>query len=205
MLEIISKAVTDDLTELPSIKTELRILTDDDDLYLEDLIHRASAAIAAYCGRTTFGRETYRQAEWTDGPLLQIFLDRDLDIEVSMVTLNGVALPSTDWLLEGRRLRRMLGARPSSWPGGSSIVIEYQAGFHLLATLPRDIEQACITLVKDAYHARDRDRALRSERVLDLSEVSFFGAAINAKTGGLPPDIAAQVDGYVLMPVKLAC
>lgn len=202
MLEIVTPALTGDLTLLATVKAELKITGTDEDDFLTDTIHRASAAIAKHCGRTTFGRETYRQTEFLSREVDSIILDQDLDVDVSSVVVDDTLLPSTSWILDGLLVRRLSAGRPSCWSAGSKIVLTYEAGFQLLGTLPYDIEQVCLDLVKDAYRSKDRDRALRSERVLDISEVTFFGSAVNAKSGGLPPDLAARVEDYRLWPTK---
>jgi len=198
MLEVVSPASTGDLTLLATVKAELGITGSDQDAVLTQMIHQASAGIARYCGRTTFARETYRQTEWPARAVPEIILDRDIEVSVDSVTLDDVALAGSDWLLDGSRLRRMMQGRPSCWLACSKIVVEYQAGYELLATLPYDLERACIDLVKGLQGARQRDPALRSERVLDLMEVTYFGSAAAGQAGGLPPDVAARLEPHRL-------
>lgn len=207
MLTVITPATTGDLTVLATLKAELQVSGTEQDAYLTDLIRQASDTIARYCGRKTFGRETVLQTElrgWgIDGSIL---LERDLEPEIVSIDENGTALdPATDFSLDGPLLLRhywTYGAsnipawRDVSYRYAVPTSITYKAGFELINGLPYDLERVCLDLCASMYHSRGRDRALRSEKVLDVIEQSWFADASAQGAGGLPPDIAGRLSQY---------
>lgn len=183
MLTIITPAASNDLTTLDKVKAELGITGTAEDARLTQLISEASAMIAAYCGRTGFGRETLRQTERLEGTCSAIRLDRDLAPVVSSVTVDGEALASTDYELDGSLLYRLSASFRIPWAFGV-VVVDYQAGWTLPAGAPADIDRAAQDLVVGLYRAAGRDPAVRQEMVEGVGSTSYFDA--RAGGGRLP-------------------
>jgi hypothetical protein len=66
-----------------------------------------------------------------------------------------------------------------------SVLIEYTAGY---ATVPDDIEQACIEIAAMMYRDRRRDSGLASESLGDYSYTRATRAEVDAVMAGLLSD-----------------
>ncbi|CAB4142648.1 gp6 domain containing protein [uncultured Caudovirales phage] len=198
-LAVTSPASTRDLTVLDTVKAELGIVGTSDDAYLADLIRQASDLIARFCRRPEgFGRETVTQTWRLDRDPPCLILARDIAPAVASVTEDGTALASTDWLLDGSLLYRLQTDRQVAWTA-SKVVVSYAAGFALLTDVPYDLERCCIDLVRAGWRGRGRDPALKSMRVPDVLDVSYWGGP-DATVGGVPKDIADRLAPYSRWP-----
>lgn len=208
MLTVIAPAATHDLTVLETVKAELEVSGSGDDAFLARLIQQASGDIARYCNRAfalEAVREVFRLIEpyggeydaysLTTAPLL---LRRSPVVQVlSIVEDDGAPLQPAEYELEPDTglIRRL----SDSWIigfWGARVVVEYRAGYELLAGLPHEVERACIDLVKARYFARSRDPALRSEAILDVINASYTSSSSAATKRGLPLDIAERLDAF---------
>lgn len=196
MLQVITPAVTNDLTILATVKAELRLTAATDDAYLDSLIAQVSDACARYCRRSGWGRETVRQTERLTRCREVIILDRDLLPAVSAVTVDGTALAGTDYERDGALLHRLSSDRRVDWTG-SKVVIDYQAGFATLTDLPYDLERAALEWIKAAYSARGRDPLLRSQSVQDVGSESYLDPRSGMEA--MPPQCAALLDPWRLV------
>lgn len=199
-------ASTGDLTVLATLKTELQITGSDQDLWLANVICQASDAIATYC-RQVFVRETVVQTErggWDREA--QIVLARPIKPSITSIVENGVTLtPVTEYELDGSILHRLYeGEYPyrserywDMWRN-LTVAITYSAGYTALTDVPYDLERCCLDLCRHFYFGRARDPALRSERLLDISERSWFGNNAALMTNGIPGEIAQRLDPYRL-------
>lgn len=86
----------------------------------------------------------------------------------------------------------LVDGEPRRWPG-LPITIVYQAGY---ASLPPDLSDAALQLVKARWFARTRDPRLRSENVAGAYDATWWFAAGPGSEGDLPPDIKAMLDRY---------
>jgi hypothetical protein len=111
-----------------------------------------------------------------------------------------------------RRLDLTMDPEPSSEP--YQYRVEYSAGFLMAKdsgstwdgttatgrTLPHDLEDAAISLVRSMWLARERDPSVQSERVGDLSVTyvtpSQTVVAGQAMRRGLPAEVADLADPY---------
>lgn len=188
MLEVITPAASKQLTTLETVKSELGISDTGQDAFLSSLIDRASDAIVSFCGRP-FAKESYRETLAGYGTN-RLILSRTPVIAVSSITADSEDI--TDYLLEdpeagilfrkrGWQWAPTLGWNISFHPIGNSenlnFTVEYTAGYVLpgdegTRTLPHDIEQACIDMVKTLYSAGERDPAITGERIGDY-QVSY--------------------------------
>lgn len=196
MLQVITPAVTNDLTVLATVKAELGIFGTTDDAYLDSLIFAVSDGCARYCRRSGWGRETVRQIERLTRCREVIILDRDLLPTISAVTVDGAALAGTDYELDGALLYRLSSDRRVDW-AGNKVVIDYQAGFTPLTNLPADLERAALEWIKAAYSARGRDPLLRSQSVQDVGSESYLDP--RAGMEAMPPQCAALLDPWRLV------
>lgn len=185
---VVTPATSSMLTTLDRVKRELGITVDTDDLTLEDMVVRASSAIARET-RRVFGVETV--TETLDGTGTRLLgLSRYPVLSVSAVTEDGTAI--TDYSVEdaesGALYRangwgrsgglRMWGTEAYSsgyiLPGYQDLrySVTYQAGYALpdasTPTLPGAVEQACLETVKAWYSSRDVDPNVSSVQVGQL-------------------------------------
>jgi len=195
MLEVITPAVTHDLTVLDTLKSELMVTGTADDAYLDSLIAQVSAACARHCSRTGWGRETLRQTERPAKSLDCIILARDLAPSITSVIEDGTTLAVTDYELDGSLLYRLFADRRTSWTG-SKIVVTYSAGFLTLTDLPYDLERAALEWLKACYANRGNNPLVRSQSAQDVGSVSYHDP--RAGLEAMPP----QTAGY-LAPWKL--
>lgn len=192
MLTVVTQADTTLLTTLAACKSELQLAVTTDDAYLESLISQASGAIAGYCGRTGFGRETLSQTERLTRPRACIMLARDLAPDVASVAEDGAALDAASWELDGSLLYRLSGDARVPW-SARTVVIAYDAGFALPDYAPADLARAAVLTVSAWYAARGRDPLLRSDSAEGIGATSWI--ATDA-TGGLPPQVEALLVPY---------
>lgn len=69
----------------------------------------------------------------------------------------------------------------------------YGAGF---STIPDDLQDAVILMVKGRYYARTRDPMIRSQNVTGVYEAAYFFATGPGGQGDLPVDVMAKLDRY---------
>lgn len=174
MLTILTPAASHHLTTVDRVKQELGIAGSSSDAKILTLISEASSLITSYCNRDTFGRQTVRQTERLREGRECIVLALDIDVSISSVTVDGAALSTSEYELDGSLLYRLNDDRRCWWAAGAKVVIEYDAGFILLTDLPEAIERAAIDSVVSLYHGGGRDGAVRSEDVEGISVVSYF-------------------------------
>lgn len=187
-------ASSSDLTLLATLKTTLGISGSGSDTELSATIKQASGMIASYCRRPEgFGRETVVETFRSPCGAAKLVLQRDLVPAVSAVAEDGVTLAGTDWLLDGIMLRRLSSDVPSCWTA-SKIAVTYQGGYTLPASVPADLERACLDLCGTIWASKGRDRTIRSETVDAVGSVSYLDP--DADSGGLPRAVADAVAAY---------
>lgn len=204
MLTVVTPPPTNDLTTLDRLKLEIGVPWEDHsrDEILYAWIAEASGAIAAYCNRPEgFGRARVLQTErlgWAWRARDGILLERDIDPAIVSVEVDGLALDAEapDWELAGGVLRRFSpgGRYLVGWAG--TVAVTYDAGYGLVATLPFDLERACLDLCRGMDASKGRDPALRSIRIMDLVQKDYFPATAAGTSAGMPPETAARLDKY---------
>lgn len=188
MLTVSSPASSISLTSLAAIKSELAITATTDDTHLTSLIAPASLALARACGRPHFGRETVVQTERLSTYRLCLILERDIEPTIASVVVDGVTLDTDEYEVDGSLLYRLTDDERDCWAPGK-VVVTYAAGYSLPNSAPSDLARACILLIGSAYAARGRDPALRSERILDVIDTSYFDPDKFRGAAGLPADV----------------
>jgi hypothetical protein len=217
----VTKAATAfDLTLLDTAKADLRIEGDDEarDKYLSRVIRQVTASVQQFCNRV-FALQSYEEVirpERDRRPYLlpngsnPLGLSKKPLIAVTAVTENGVALVAgTDYEVdfEAGFLYRLDGAgNPCLWPS-LKIVVDYDAGYVLPATdrdvaavtLPADLEDAAIRLVKARFLAQTRDPYLKADEVAGIGRQEFWIA--QGDDGNMPPDVTDILENYRTMVI----
>lgn len=193
MLTVITPADSHRLTTLAAIKAELRLSGGADDGFLSDLIDRASATVRRWCGRV-FALETVRETFRLSAPVATLSLSRWSVVSIVSVTESGNTLTADDFEAEDGEgfLYRLSGSdQRRDWSAGK-IVVEYATGYVLPGkpgrTLPEDVEQATLMLVKAGWFARSRDPLVRSEDVSGVLSTTYWVGGFGAGAS-LPPDV----------------
>lgn len=201
-------AASYDLVDLATVKTLLAIPDNNLDAYLKLVITQASTSAANYCNRV-FSVETLKsqffpmREGWPyllrDGfAILQLSRWPVVIVTSVTETISGIAtllVENTDFVVDyskGQITRFDSSGYPCTW-AANPIVVVYSAGY---ATIPADIIDATVRLVKAAYFARLRDPQLRSQASPGVYEAAYWFGNGPGAASGLPPDIASVLDGY---------
>lgn len=194
-----------DLTNLGTVKTELGITSGDDDAFFRSLISRASAAAAQYCNRV-FPQETVKDEFWAQrdstpcliqGTFEPLQLSRwpIISIAAGALTEDSVVLvDGTDFRIDyanGELIRLDANGYPTYWPA-YPISVTYSAGY---ATIPYDVVDAVIRMVKSRWFLRTRDSSLRQESIPGVIERQFW-VATGTEAGAITPDVADLLSNY---------
>ena len=196
---VVTPGASLDLTVLATVKTELGITDSDSDAWLQSKITQTSVAIASAC-RRVFQQETiadYFNLGWRSCDEALV-LSRFPVNEVVSVTESNSVLPVDQYDVDSSKgmLYRMRGDCRSAWTGGR-IAVTYSAGYVLLTTLPHDLEQACILLVKQNYFAKTRDPLIKSVAIPGVSTYDYWvGSTGKGGGGGMPPEVQTLIEPY---------
>lgn len=152
-----------DLTSAANVRAYAGLSTADiSDVNLGILVSRASAVIRGYCSRDITAEGPY--TETFDGPGGARFCPVQWPITaVSAVSVDGLPIPAaTTATAPGYVFTSgQIALRGYAFPRGlANCTVVYTAGE---ASVPADVEHACILTVMEAYNAACRDPAVRSE------------------------------------------
>lgn len=208
-------AIATDLALVDSIKVELNITDATQDAFLATLVSQASDIVRAYCGRV-FERETVTEKLEGSGNT-ELLLTRTPIVSVTSITVNAVAVLTTEFTIEDPDagvlikhtiddppapviwetppfLIRGISRRPSIF-GSKNIVIVYVSGYLLPGesnrTLPKDLERATESIVKDLFFNRAVDPRVTFQKTADASE----GRAAR-DIGSLTPQVSQLLATY---------
>ena len=174
-----------DLTTLANIKAWLALSTGSDDAVLARLITATSSYIQSWLGRT-LAVTAYDEVRNGQGGTRMAFANAPVTAVASLrlgrVTIPPVSGPHTAGYLFDDTLLYLRGH--AFWEGEQNVSISYSAGF---ATIPPEIEQACIELVAQRY--RERDRIGRSSTSLQGESAAFV-------VKDLSPDVQTILQKY---------
>jgi hypothetical protein len=203
---IVTPATSTLLTDVPTFKSELKITGSADDAWIARAIGAASAAIQNYCNRI-FAAQTIQDQFWFEKDSWPRIVRDDIArlqlsdwpiISVTSVTegANAVALvEGTDFLIDapkGQLIRLNQFGNPHDWRC-SPVVAVYQAGY---ATIPGDVAEAAILLVKMSWFARERDNMLREENTEGVYQATYWFASGPGGEGDLPVDVTDKIKRY---------
>jgi hypothetical protein len=199
---VVTAAASYDLTTLAIVKDELSITNKTSDAILQRYLTSSSAAAAQYCNRV-FPAETITDEFWaqTDrwprivpGHFQTLQLSRWPVVSVSSVTENGNALvEDTDFRINaknGQLVRLTVDGYPRPWPAWP-LAVTYQGGF---ATIPVDVADAVIRMVKARWDGRGRDPFLMERNIPGVIEQRWWVSS--GPTGNMPPDVTDLLDNY---------
>lgn len=182
------------LTSVSVVKAQLEIPISDtsQDSILERYINSASEQIERYCNRK-FKSASYEEIR--DGSRANEMLLNNYPV-TSITSVNidderlfgaDTLIPATDYaVISPNVLRRHV----STWGRGSqNIKIVYVAGF---ATIPADLEDACIMLVEIRY-GKKNDRSIgRTSSGKQGESISYVD--------GWPQEVISILDSYKVLP-----
>lgn len=198
---VITPSTTRDLTTLDTVKAELGVTDNAQDDFLQMKIRQASDAIASSCNRD-FAQETledYFALDLTCRNGDPLILSR-VPVTSVVSVLDGTSpISASDYEFDEQTgmLWRMTSNIRSNWNWfGGRIVVRFIGGFELLPTLPFDLEQACISLVRTSWFSRTRDPAVRSESVPDVVAYSYAIGDVGIGKGGMPPEVENLIAPY---------
>lgn len=216
-IQVLTPATTTLLSTLDTVKLELGLDVDTDDVLLDRLLQRASDAITRECQRV-FGRETVVETLQGSGGSL-IGLTRRPVVSITEVLEDSVVVDPAQYVIEDAEvgaLRRtsggwVKGSESRMWgqeafasgyilPGGTAYnyIVTYVAGFVLppevSPTLPGDVEQACIETVRDWY-SRSGGSSTGSPTSLQVGmlRVQYSASSSSSSTNGRLPQIALDL------------
>lgn len=195
IISVVTAPLTATLTTLPNAKGDLAITSSADDAYITGLIARASNVVADHCGRV-FGSqsvtETFRYGSGSYiGPSAQAVAPYGTPLAMQFKPVSLAGFPITTFsivensdpaltqgvdydldALAGLAWRIRGGLR--SWWGVPTVVASYTYGYVLpndttisgVPSLPGAVEEATISLVRNAYMRRGRDPSV----ILEVQE-----------------------------------
>lgn len=196
-------AAENSIVSLSDVKDELGITSGDQDALLTRYIKAATTAAEQYCNRI-FSAISVKDEFWPEREdhayqvipkTPQLVVSQWPIIAVESVTENGTALVDgenyrVDYA-SGRLIRLNQQPYPTYW-NAWPIVATYTGGF---ATIPADVQDAVIRLVKARYMSRDRDPFLKSENIPGVRDASFW-VPTGSDAGNMPPAVADILDNY---------
>ena len=194
--EIIEVAATQDLTVLATAKAELGI-PDADTLQDDKItrwIHEISSQICSRVNRV-IGREKVKETfelGW-HGNLGPLCLSRYPVAIIDSVSEHGTELGSSSYRCDG--IKGLLFRNYGRWHG--EVIVQYQAGYQLLAELPYDIERAALLLIRYRQAAGQRDPLLRSETIPGVYEAAYWVGTVPGSDASMPSDVAELLRPYI--------
>jgi hypothetical protein len=201
---VVTPASSYSLVALADFKNEYGITETEDDAYITRLVASASAAAAQYCNRV-FVAETVLDEFWAQrdpfprlirGGFTPLQLTRWPVISIDTVTENAVALTEdVDFKVSyqtGQITRLDDYGNPRTW-ANRAIAIQYESGY---ATIPADLADAVLRMMRLRWFARDRDAMLRSESVVGAYDAQYWFANGPGSQGQFTPDIADILNNY---------
>lgn len=164
-----------------------------DDNLLDDLIERAEGLIDAYTGRK-FAAETatrYFDSDFVDGQDLNLW-GYDLLTITKLTNGDAVEITSGDYRLFPRNdnpkwiIRLDSGKSWSFSDDDSEITVAGTWGYS--ATVPADIEHACVRLAAFLYRQKDTSA--------DIDRPMITGDGVTIMPSALPADVTRMLDRY---------
>lgn len=206
---VVTAAGTYDLTTLAIVKDELNITDGVSNTILQRYLTSASAAASQYCNRV-FPAETIKDEFWAQhDPSPRVVSSRVEALQLSRwpiasvtsVTENAVALvDGTDFRIDypgGQLIRLDTNGYPRHWPV-YPIAVVYVGGF---ASIPTDIADAVIRMVRARWNGRGRDPMTRQISIPGVLEQQFW-VPTGADGGNMSPDVSDILNNY-RVPVVL--
>jgi hypothetical protein len=192
-----------DLTTLATVKTELGITDNTKDAQLARYITAASIAAEQFCNRD-FVVETVEDDFWPQrdsyprpvtGGLGPLQLSQWPIVSITSVVENAITLTlGTDFVVDATngQLTRLDGnSYPTYWPT-VPIAVVYSAGY---SSIPADIEDAVIRMVRNRWFAKGRDPLVRQQTVPGVLEQTFW-VPTGTDAGNMTADVEDILSNY---------
>lgn len=193
-----------DLTTLAVVKDELKKTDRSSDATLQRLLTGASVAAANYCNRV-FVVETVKDEFWSlryqnhrdliHGIPTPLQLTRFPLVSVASVIEDSIALVAdTDYrvdLAKGQLTRLNSAGFPRRWHP-FTVAVQYDSGF---ATIPADVADAVVRMVKQRWFARGVDTSIKHETIPGVREYDRW-VSTGDEAGNMPPDVVDILDNY---------
>lgn len=193
----IASPVSQSLATRSNVKADLGITTTTEDTYIDRLIAAASLDAVNYCGRL-FLKDTIVDTFYISRCVDILVTSRAPIVTVSSITVDGIALTTNDYTIEKETgfIRKLDEDGDLEDWDAEKTVITYEGGY---TAVPADLEAAVISLIKGRRAARRRDPSVRSEKVPDVLETTYW--VKGPGEADLPPDVAGVFDRYREMRV----
>lgn len=172
-----------DLTTLAEVKAYLNVTGTTADVLLQSLITAVSQAMMNYCNRT-FQLQSYTETRDATGNTQWVMLNYPI-VSVTSVSVNGNTIPPSTGFNGGGYGGRS-GYYNGVWSvmidgycvprGRRNVMIAYTAGY---ATIPADLDQACIETVALKYKQKDRIGISGSEGI-DGQHITYKDLAMSS-------------------------
>lgn len=179
------------LCALADVKTYLGIQNTNQDAVITTLITNASAMIESYCNRT-FASAAYTETRNGTGGF-RMYAAQAPITAVSSVTVDGTPIPAAPAPSNGSLGygyvfdADLIYIRPGGYPGTftkgiQNVMLAYTAGF---ATIPADVNQACVELIAD--------KLAKQARIDKKSETLGSQQTVSFDLSGMPPRVVAAL------------
>jgi len=197
---IVTPASTYDLVTLAIAKEELGVTGSDRDAQIRRYIASSSAAVAQYCSRV-FPVETVADTFEIERARLQFGGEASLQASrwpigtiTSLVEAGTALIRDVDYKVDetsGLFYRLAISGLSTTW-SSSPIVLTYVGGY---ASIPADIQDAAVRMIRSRWFAKDRDPLARSESIPGVRDVTFW-VPTGDEAGNMPPDVVDVLDNY---------
>jgi hypothetical protein len=182
-------------TTIFTIKSELGISDNSQDVRLQALIVQASGLIDGYCGRAFMrGAHIEKIKGYGAGSCLSI--KNTPIISITSIALDDEIIDASNYAIESEDAGLISGDFVDTAPVCYSITgmthmagrqqrrynVAYIGGYLLPddanRNLPYEIERACIDLVRGGYYAQGRDVSIKSESTDGVGSITYAGNAV---------------------------
>lgn len=193
---VVTPATSYDLTSVEFALDDLGLDEAENNAMLKRWITQASKAASTYCNRI-FQVETVKDEYWLDQclPLLQLSRFPIKPASTMTVIEDATTLTvTTDYRINydtGQLLRMDGSGYHMDWVG-CLVSVQYQAGY---VTIPEDVADAVLRMVRARWHARKRDPNMRQESIPGLRDVTYWVPG-PGENGNMTPDVIDILDNY---------
>lgn len=195
-------AASKDLTVKATLKTELGITVTTYDTQIDAEITQASTLIEGYCGRVLASEKVTDSYRTPCKPATgSLWLSRAPVTTIHTVVEDGTTLDSALYEVNaatGELWRLDEDGLRTCWAADSLITVQHTSGYTVPASVPKDIERACLDQVKAIFKSAPRDPTLKSETVPDVYQASYALAGGDfVGESGLLKSVEGALDRYV--------
>ena len=194
---VITPATNFDLTTVEYVIDDIGEDEAIDETMIGRWITQASKAAANYCNRV-FPIETVKDEFWLNGECLPVLQLSRYPIKAgttpTIIEDGGAALAlTTDFRVDydaGQLLRMNGNGYTRRWTA-CAISVQHQAGYE---SIPEDLADAVLRMVRARWNARGRDPNLRQESIPGLRDATYW--IPDGDIGNMTPDVREILDKY---------